>query len=242
MTVRTIFLLLLATAGCAGERPVPRVAPSDLPPLPRSSIVAVLAHRGELELTDAQMERLSQADAELQQRLIRLRAEAGHPSLPPGAGAGGGRGAGPGSGQGGGGGQGGGQVGGPGAGPGGGAGGGAGGAAPPASMPGMAGGVRPGPGFGMNMGPGGFQLTPGAGGMGGAAGAGPHGGGGPPGVARRDPAKDREALDARLDDADTAAFLKAEQALAPAQRERAREIATSYREQLFERREVLRGR
>jgi hypothetical protein len=67
---------------------------------------------------------------------------------------------------------------------------------------------------------------------------GPHEGGAP----RRNPAQAQEALDARLDDADTAAFLRAEPVLTAAQRERAREIATSYREQLFERREAMRGR
>jgi hypothetical protein len=180
--------------------------------------VAVLAHRSDLDLTDEQVEALEQADAELQQRLIRLRAEGGHPPPPPG-----GAGAGP-----------------------------VGGGEPPSSGPGDG---RPGGGFGMNMGPGGFQMTPNAGGMGGGApggggrgmgggapGEGPHGGGARPNPPRRDPAKAQEALDARLDDADTAAFLKAEPVLSAAQRQRAREIATSYREQLFERREAMRGR
>ena len=72
---------------------------------------------------------------------------------------------------------------------------------------------------------------------------GPHtGGGGQAGTPRRNPAKEQEALDARLDDADTAAFLKAEPVLTAAQRERAREIANGYREELFERREFVRGR
>jgi uridine phosphorylase len=52
----------------------------------------------------------------------------------------------------------------------------------------------------------------------------------------------KAALETRLDDADTAAFLKAEAVLTPGQRERARAIAESYREKLFERRELLRGR
>jgi hypothetical protein len=73
-------------------------------------------------------------------------------------------------------------------------------------------------------------------GHGGAAGAAPTG---PP---RRDPARVQQAHEAKLDDADTRAFLKAEAALTPAQRERAREIASGYREQLFDRREQQRGR
>jgi hypothetical protein len=68
-------------------------------------------------------------------------------------------------------------------------------------------------------------------------GGGPGGGGGP-----HDPLKEQRALEARLDDADTAAFLQVEPALSPAQRERAREIAAGYRERLFERREQQRGR
>jgi len=54
--------------------------------------------------------------------------------------------------------------------------------------------------------------------------------------------KVQEALDASLDDADTRAFLRAEAVLTPAQRDRAREVASGYREQLFDRRELLRGR
>ena len=100
--------------------------------------------------------------------------------------------------------------------------------------------------MGMNTGPGGFQLSPAGGGMGGGAGHGGAGHGGaagaaPTGPPRRDAARAREALDAKLDDADTRAFLKIEPVLTPAQRERAREIASGHREQLFERREQQRG-
>jgi hypothetical protein len=188
--------------------------PADLPPLPRSSIVAVLAHRGELGLEDAQVDALDRADAELQVQLTRLRAEGGmvppaepRPGTPPGMG-------------------------------------------PPAGMGQPTGGPGTGgpgggraPGMGMSSGPGGFQLSPSGGGMGGGMGGGAgHGGaaGAAPGAPpRRDSARAREALEARLDDADTRAFLKIESVLTPAQRERAREVASRYREQLFERREQL---
>jgi hypothetical protein len=185
---------------------------TDLPPLPRSSIVAVLAHRGELELNDDQVAALEEADAELQQRLQRLRAEGAVTPRQPGGLKGelhGGM---------------------------------------PSSNP--SGGGTPMPGFGMNMGPDGFGISPKAGG----AGAGRHGPADPAGretppagdpaagAPRRDPVKAQEALDAKLDDADTAAFLRVEPRLTAAQRERAREIASRYREQLYERREQLRGR
>ena len=203
-------LLLLAAAACASA-PVAREPSPDQPPLPRSSIVAVLAHRGELELSEEQAAALEQADAELQAQFARLRAEGGAPAqgsvAPPvhdGAPAGG---------------------------------------MPPVGDPGAggptgAGGAKP-SGFGMNMGPGGFQASP-TGGMGG--GPGPAGAAPPTGARRRDPLKEQQALEARFDDADTRAFLKAEAALTPAQRDRAREIASAYREQLFERREQQRGR
>jgi hypothetical protein len=98
----------------------------------------------------------------------------------------------------------------------------------------------------MNTGPGGFPAVPGTSPYGAGAPAQP--GGPPPGARpppsppRQDPARAQEAIDARLDDADTAAFLGAEPALTGAQRERAREIANEYRENLFERRALLRGR
>jgi hypothetical protein len=215
VTDRPRVLLLLLAAGCAGAPPASRPPPADLAPLPRSSIVAVLAHRSDLDLTDDQVAALEQADAELHQRQARLRAE-GALQAP--------------------------FSGGPWRGPL------HGGGSPP--EPGAAGGGQPVPGFGMNAGPGGFQVSPSMGGQGGTPpGGGAQGtGGGAPrgepraGTPRRDPAAAQEALDASLDDADTAAFLKAESVLAPAQRERAREIANTHREQAFERREFLRGR
>ena len=218
MISRAALLLLLAAAACASA-PVASEPPVDGPPLPRSSIVAVLAHRGELELSDEQAAALERADADLQVQLSRLRAEGGVPAQ--------------------------GTVAAP-----------VHGSAPAGGMPPMGGpgsggptgtsGAKPG-GFSMNTGPGGFQASPMTGGMGGGmgGGTGPAGAappGAPPGAGRRDPVKEQQALEARFDDADTRAFLKAEAALTPAQRDRAREIASGYREQLFDRRERQRGR
>ena len=202
-------LLLLAAAACASA-PVARAPSPDQPPLPRSSIVAVLAHRGELELSDEQAAALEQADADLQAQFARLRAEGGVPAPAPGGLRGSVHGGPPSSGQGG----------------------------------------QAAPGFGMSAGPDGFQLAPTGTGHGGAprAGAAPEMAGTPPAdgakppARRQDPVKVQEALDAGLDDADTRAFLRAEAVLTPAQRDRAREIASGYREQLFERREQQRGR
>jgi hypothetical protein len=195
-------LLLLSVAGCAAPRPPPSQRLADLPPLPHTSIVAVLANRDQLELTGEQAARLEQADAELQQVMARLRTDQG---LAPGAPAGAGHRPGHGAG------------------------------APPAEGPG---GGRTGGGFGMSGGPGGFQLGPGGGG------GGRHGGaeGAPAGAPQRGPARAAESLEARLDGADTAAFLGTEVIFTPAQWDRARQLAESYREKLYERRELLRGR
>jgi hypothetical protein len=202
MPVRRSMLLLLSVAACAAPRPPPAQRLADLPPLPRSSLVAVLAHRNELQLTDQQSARLEQADAELQRVLERLRAEGGSSQPPGGAAHRGGHGG------------------------------------PPADPPG---GQRPTGGYGPGGGGGGFQLGPAGGGGGRHGGGGPEGarGGAAGGPPRRDPAR---ALETRLDDADTDAFLKAETIFTEAQRDRAREIAERHREQVFERRELLRGR
>src|SRR3990172_3571544 len=72
--------------GGAGGRaaPPPGAIP---PPLPRSSIAAVLARRGDLELTPGQVEALEAADRELAARLDTLRGQgrsAGRPAGKPG--------------------------------------------------------------------------------------------------------------------------------------------------------------
>jgi hypothetical protein len=63
-TMRSWLPALAAIAvGCASAPLPPPSAP--LPPLPRSSIAAVLDHRGELKLSDDQVQRLSELDDEL---------------------------------------------------------------------------------------------------------------------------------------------------------------------------------
>jgi hypothetical protein len=54
---------------------------------------------------------------------------------------------------------------------------------------------------------------------------------------------DRQAaLEDRLDENDTKAYLDAESALTEAQKARARDIASDYREQLYEQREMAHGK
>jgi hypothetical protein len=133
-------------------------------PLPRSSIAAVLAHRGELGLEAAQVKQLEARDGALQKEIADLRERlAAVPSR--GRAGGGGRG--------------------------------------------------------------------GGGGMGGR-----HGGGG--GRAAQDPAARASDLQAKIDDADTSAWLAAEALLQESQRERARAIAEKYREALADEREAKR--
>ncbi len=69
-------LALLAFAGCATPPPPrPAVDWRTLPPLPRSSIAAVLDHAAELKLDDAQQARLQAADEALAARIETLREE-----------------------------------------------------------------------------------------------------------------------------------------------------------------------
>lgn len=55
----------LGLAGCAERKPVPR---PELPPLPRSSIAAVLQRRADLGLTDEQAQKLQARDDELEKQ------------------------------------------------------------------------------------------------------------------------------------------------------------------------------
>ena len=99
--MRWAALLLLAVA-CAHAQPpsasTPEAPSLPLLPLPRSSLAAVLAHRGDLELTAEQVERLQMRDEALEREQATLRAalERRHQESPartgqqPGAGMGGG--------------------------------------------------------------------------------------------------------------------------------------------------------
>jgi len=168
-------VLLLAPTG--------RALPADplgsaLPPLlPDSSVSAVLARRGALELSPEQVKSLEQIQARLARDQGAAREEASHPPDP----ADGGRGA---------------------------------GGSPPQGKPSGGGPPGGGPGPGMSGG----KTRP------------------PPNVrpSAPDPA---QALQQRLDELDTQAFLKAVELLPEAQREKAIDVASRYREQLFEQRE-----
>lgn len=169
--------------------------PSSPPFLPRSSIAAVLGHRGELGLTDAQVARLEALD----DALASERSELGRAAAAPPAGEG-----------------------------------------SPAGDRGASDGARPeagaaGGGPSRMGGPGGPGM---AGGRSGDGMRGPGGGGGDRRRADRGPSD--EAVRTQLDDADTRAYLRAEEALAPEQRDRAREIASEYRAALYDAREAHR--
>lgn len=81
----------------------------------------------------------------------------------------------------------------------------------------------------------------GAGHRGGVWGGGRHGGN-RSGWQGQDPATRAAALQSRLDDADTAAWLSAETVLAESRREKARDVAEKYREELADQREAERQR
>jgi hypothetical protein len=181
-----VFALSACLAACGSSTPAKPVAAAsapaaDLPPLPRSSLAAVLLHRDELKLTDDQVKALHDLDEELAERAKALSERPSGGAHPDGGVAshrGGGAGAG----------------------------GGAGGGGGRMHMTGGRGGGR-------GMGGGGFHGTS---------------SGQPKGV---------RSLEERLDDADTRAYLQAEEEiLDPAQRDRAREIAEQYREDLYDRR------
>jgi hypothetical protein len=198
---------LLAVAllfGCASTPSKPATATSTAPtpsvpstPLPRSSIAAVLEHRGELELTDDQVQKLEAFDQKLEQKNASLReqiaaARQNHAQNNSSGSSSNGR---------------------------------------SSDGSGSAGGNPSGnnaPNSGSGMGSGGF----------GGHGRGGHGigrGGGERGNRPSDPGL-VTSTEQKLDDNDTQAYLEAESVLTDAQRDRARDVAEHYREQLFDQR------
>jgi hypothetical protein len=177
--------LALSQLACASQPPPPQlIAPvptnqAPLPPLPRSSIAAVVLHRGELGLTDEQVGEIEQRDQQREGENVAVRGEMEKKG---------------------------------------------------------------------QKGPSARSSSSGSGN--GGAPQGMHGGGMHGGrMAGRSPASgsggekdaDRAAtLEDRLDENDTKAYLDAESVFTEAQKARAREIASDYREQLYERRENAR--
>jgi hypothetical protein len=60
--MRTRTFLLFATLGCATQKAPPPTLWKPQPPLPASSIAVVIAHRADLDLTDEQIEKLTEID------------------------------------------------------------------------------------------------------------------------------------------------------------------------------------
>jgi hypothetical protein len=91
VTQRVLFIAGFLLVTCAPVASKPPPPPAALPPLPRSSIAAVLEHRNELELEDDQVLRLQDMDESLEVNNAALRAQflrdkpdaggAGHPHL-----------------------------------------------------------------------------------------------------------------------------------------------------------------
>ena len=83
--MRVVVALALATAlGCASHPPAPQQPPKPVTaPLYRSSIDALLDHRGELGLNDAQVQKLQEREAARakQESELRLTSGAGHPRV-----------------------------------------------------------------------------------------------------------------------------------------------------------------
>jgi hypothetical protein len=178
-----------------GTEPSP-AAPARL--LPRSSIAAVLAHRGELGLDDTQVKQLEERDAALQRQIADVRERLRAAPSRGGASEGRSRDRQAGAGEG-------------------------------ASPPSPADAARAG------------DASVGRGRRGGGMG-GHRGGGGGSEHPVQDPAARAAALQAQLDDADTAAWLDAEALLPEPQRDKARAIAERYREALADEREASRAR
>jgi hypothetical protein len=81
--VRTV-CIAAAVLACAQAPPRPsaRASPAAGPHLPRSSILAVLEHRDELALDDAQVEKLLAIEKELEKRLDALSPGGAQPARP----------------------------------------------------------------------------------------------------------------------------------------------------------------
>jgi len=185
-----VLSVAMCMAACASPAPPPvsvAAKPSSSPPLPRSSIAAVVLRRAELGLTDAQVGEMEQIDRKREEEDVaardelekeRKQAASGRPAGPgPGAGA--------------------------------------------AAPQGMRGG---------GMGGGGMR--------GGGMRGGRMGGGIPAGSSGVKKTDRQATLEDRLDDNDTKAYLDAESVLTESQKGRARDIASDYREQLYEQREL----
>lgn len=192
-----MFVLAMALAGaaaaCTHDPPPAPVDPATLPPLPRSSLAAVILRRAELNLDDDQVRELERLDRERESQDAAVRAELARKSKPPDTG---------------------GSSNGSSA-----AGGSNGSTANAPTGAGMGAGRRGGGMRGGRMGGGrGMRATSAAG----------------PSEA------DRSArLEDRLDEDDTKAYLDGEELLTAPQRDQAREIASDYRAQLYDRRALL---
>jgi hypothetical protein len=184
-------LPLLAADSPSAPQPAPRL-------LPRSSIAAVLAHRGELGLDDVEVKRLEERDAVLQKQLAEIRERLGAPERRDQGREGAG------------------------------------------SAPHRSADVPPQPPSPADMAREGGSSggSPGAGG--GHRGGGGHGGqrGSWASRSAQDPAARAAELQRRLDDADTAAWLEAENLVREPQREPAREVAEKFREALADERDA----
>ena len=185
------FALALSQAACASEPPPPQpivpvpTPPAALPPLPRSSIAAVVLHRAELGLTDEQVGEMEQRDQQREGENAAVREEMEKKT----------------------------QKG----------------------QSASSGSIR----SGSSGAPQGMQ----GGGMGGGMHGGRMGGRSPASGSGGGKDLDRTAtLEDRLDENDTKAYLDVESVFTEAQKARAREIASDYREQLYERRENARSR
>lgn len=186
--------LVLAQVGCASRPPPVAAVPNNqatLPPLPRSSIAAVVLHRAEIGLTDEQVSEMEQLDQKREAENAAVREEMGKKSQQ--------------------------------------------GQSAPSSN------SRAGSGSAASQGMRGSGMG------GGMHGGGMHGGrmGGrsaAPGAGSGKEADKAAVLEDRLDEDDTKAYLDAENVLTEAQKPRAREIASDYREQLYEQRESARAK